>query len=181
MKHKTEDYYEIAKLVDKGWGHKRIAQLYGVARTLMNNLVRRYKIHGVEGIINNGKKRHFTPSFKLEVIDRYYNGESISSLSVDCNINYAVITSWIKKYEQLGYNGLESKRGKSGKTRMGRPRKNNQENNNNNTATLTDDERKELNELRKRNKRLEMEIEATKKLNALVQERIERQTQKKRK
>ena len=48
-------------------------------------------------------------------------------------------------------------------------------------ATLTDAEREELNELRKRTQRLEMEIEATKKLNALVQARIERETQKKRK
>ena len=48
-------------------------------------------------------------------------------------------------------------------------------------APLTDAEREELNELRKRTRRLEMEIEATKKLNALVQARIERETQKKRK
>ena len=45
----------------------------------------------------------------------------------------------------------------------------------------TKGEREELNELRKRTRRLEMEIEATKKLNALVQARIERETQKKRK
>ena len=37
----------------------------------------------------------------------------------------------------------------------------------------------ELNELRKRTRRLEMELEATKKLQALVQERIKRQTPKK--
>ena len=64
---------------------------------------------------------------------------------------------------------------------MGRPRKNDQNNSNNKMAPLTDAEREELNELRKRTKRLEMEIEATKKLNALVQTRIERETQKKRK
>jgi hypothetical protein len=46
-------------------------------------------------------------------------------------------------------------------------------------APLTDPEREELNELRKRTRRLEMELEATKKLQALVQERIKRQTPKK--
>ena len=48
-----------------------------------------------------------------------------------------------------------------------------------NPEPLTDSERDELNELRKRNKQLEMELELTKKLAALVQERIERETGKK--
>ena len=46
-------------------------------------------------------------------------------------------------------------------------------------APLTDAEREELNELRKRTKRLEMEIEATKKLNALVLEREKSEQKKK--
>ena len=61
---------------------------------------------------------------------------------------------------------------------MGRPKKN-EAKPSTKQAPLTDPEREELNELRKRTKRLEMELELTKKLQALVQERIKRQTPKK--
>lgn len=89
-----------------------------------------------------------------------------------------VIFSWIKKYEQLGYNGLIDKRGSPGMSKRGRPKKN-EVKETVASVPLTDLEREELNELRKRNRRLEMELEATKKLQALVQERINRQTRKK--
>ena len=108
-------------------------------------------------------------------------GESITFLAIECNVTLSVIQTWIKKYEQLGYNGLMDNRGRPGVTKMGRPRKNEQNKNSKKMAPLTDAEREELNELRRRTQRLEMEIEATKKLNALVQARIERETQKKRK
>ena len=62
--------------------------------------------------------------------------------------------------------------------KKGRPRKN-EVKEDKIMAPLTDLERKELNKLRERNRRLEMELKATKKLRALVQERINRQTKKK--
>ena len=181
MKLKNENFYEIANLVDKGLSYIKIAQLYNVGKTNIHNIVRRYQMHGIDALTCKGKWRNFTEQFKLEIINRHYRGESISSLAIECNVNHSVIQSWIKKYEQLGYNGLKDNRGRPGVAKMGRPRKNDQNNSNNKMAPLTDAEREELNELRKRTKRLEMEIEATKKLNALVQTRIERETQKKRK
>ena len=181
MKLKEKDFYEIANLVDKGYSDVRIAQLYNIGKTNVNNFARRYKMHGIDAITCKGKWRNFTETFKLEIINRHYKGESVSSLAVECNVITSIVISWIKKYEQLGYNGLKDNRGRPGVAKMGRPRKNDQNNSNNKMAPLTDAEREELNELRKRTKRLEMEIEATKKLNALVQARIERETQKKRK
>lgn len=181
MKLKEEDFYEIANLVDQGMSYIKIAQLYNVGKTNIYNLVRRYKKHGIEAITCKGNWRNFSESFKLEIINRHYMGESITFLAIECNVTLSVIQTWIKKYEQLGYNGLKDNRGRPGVTKMGRPRKNSQNNNNKKMAPLTDAEREELNELRKRTQRLEMEIEATKKLNALVQARIERETQKKRK
>ena len=108
----------------------------------------------------------------------HYEGRSINSLAIEINVSDSVIRTWIKKYEQLGYNGLIDNRGRPGVTKVGRPRKNEIRIATQQTP-LTDPEREELNELRKRNRRLEMELEATKKLQALVQERIKRQTPKK--
>ena len=53
------------------------------------------------------------------------------------------------------------------------PKKNNQ------STPLLDYERNELNKLREENQELKMENEILKKLNALVQERIKRETPKK--
>ena len=178
MKLKEEDFYEIANLVDQGMSYTKIAQLYNVGKTNIYNLVRRYKKHGIEAITCKGNWRNFTESFKLEIINRHYMGESITFLAIECNVTLSVIQTWIKKYEQLGYNGLIDNRGRPGVAKMGRPKKN-QTKEIKQQAPLTDPEREELNELRKRNRRLEMELEATKKLQALVQERIMRQTPKK--
>ena len=114
----------------------------------------------------------------MEIINRYYAGESKNSLAAEINVSHSVIYSWVKKYEQFGYNCFEDKRGSPGMTRRGRPRKNESKGKDKITP-LTNSEREELNELRKRNRRLEMELEATKKLQALIQERINRQTKKK--
>jgi hypothetical protein len=66
---------------------------------------------------------------------------------------------------------------------MGRPRKNpkNEQPTSTNEAMvpLTDEERQELNELRKKTYQQQMEIDCLKKIQALVQQRQNRQTKKK--
>ena len=178
MKLKKEDYLKIAKLADEGKSYIEIASIFRIGKTNIHNLVRRYQMHGIEALTSKGNWRNFTPEFKEQIVKQHYSGRSISSLAIECNVSYTNVSSWIKKYEQLGYNGLTDNRGRPGVAKMGRPKKN-QTNLTKQQAPLTDSEREELNELRKRTKRLEMELELTKKLQALVQERIKRQTPKK--
>ena len=172
-----ENLIAITKYIDEGYGYRKIARIFNVSNRTASDLMRKYKLHGLDGIISREHKT-FEPEFKFEIIQRFYNGASISSLAIELNISHGVVDSWIKKYEQLGYNGLIDNRGRPGVAKMGKPKKN-QTNLIKQQAPLTDPEREELNELRKRNRRLEMELEATKKLQALVQERIKRETQKK--
>ena len=178
MKLKDKDIIEIAKMIDNGISMTQIAFKFSYSLSAMKRIVARYKKHGLDAILHSGTRNDFTQQFKLEIINRYYNGESKNSLAIEINVSYTVVSSWIQKYEQLGYNGLTDNRGRPGVAKMGRPKKN-QTKDTKQQASLTDLEREELNELRKRNRRLEMELEATKKLQALVQERIKRQTPKK--
>ena len=76
----------------------------------------------------------------------------------------------MKKYEELGYNGLE------GRPR-GRPKIMTKEEKKN--TPLTKNERDEFNELKKKLEYLEMENEVLKKLDALVKERLKQQKRKK--
>ena len=178
MRLTNEDLIEIVKMAEKSTPIIQIASHFKCVRSTIIAIVRKYKKHGVEGILHKRKPSTFSPEVKLEVIKRYNEGESMCSLAVELNTNHSVISSWIKKYEQFGYNGFINERGSPVMSERGRPKKG-EKKENNISAPLTYSEREELNMLRKRNKRLEMEIEATKKLHALVQERINRQTRKK--
>ena len=177
MRLKKEDLIEIANMVDNEVAIKKIALKFNYNETSMYRIIKRYKLHGIEGILHKADSNNFPIEFKIEIINRYYSGESKSSLATEINVNIGVIISWIKKYEQLGYNGLIDNRGRPGVSKVGRPRKSEQRSKI--QTELTNEEREELNMLRKKTKRLEMEIEATKKLKALVQARIERETPKK--
>ena len=181
MRLKDEDLKEIARLVDEGHGLGYIADKYAYSLGSMKELIRRYKKHGIDGILH-GNSKSFTTDEKLEVIKRHYAGESISSLAIDINVHSGVICSWISKYEKLGYNGLIDNRGRPGVSRMGRPRKNQTKDLasiNEAMAPVNDAEREELNRLRKENYQLKMENECLKKIQALVQQRQNRQTRKK--
>lgn len=178
MKLKKDDLIKIGKMIEENNSASKIAIYFGLNKSTVKSLIQRYRKHGIEGILHKEESYSFTQEYKLEIINRYYSGESQRSLAIELNVNHSVIQSWIKKYEQFGYNGLIDKRGSPGMTKRGRPRKN-ETRENDKITPLTNSEREELNELRKRNRRLEMELEATKKLQALIQERINRQTKKK--
>ena len=111
MKLKDEDIKEIARLIDEGWSYIKLACKFNMGKTNMNSLVRRYKMHGLEGILHAHSKS-FTIEEKIAIINRYYSGESKSFLAIEINGNFSLIHYWIKKYEQMGYNGLIDNRGK---------------------------------------------------------------------
>ena len=179
MKLRNEDLKEIARLVDEGYGYRAIAEMFNYSKGTMQALVARYKKHGLEAILH-GVSKAFSIEEKIAIINKYYAGESKNSLSIEINVNIGVICQWISKYEKFGYNGLIDNRGKPGVSKMGRPRKNQEKASTDKAmAPITDAEREELNRLRKENYQLQMENECLKKLQALVQERQNRQTRKK--
>ena len=183
MRLKDEDIKEIARLVDDGYSPGYIANQFNYSRSNMESIVLRYKKHGLNGILHKSNNEKFSAEEKKSIINRYYSGESKRSLAIEINVNYSVVHQWILKYEKLGYNGLIDNRGRPGVTKMGRPRKNpiiEQPTSTNETmAPLTDEERQELNELRKKTYQQQMEIDCLKKIQALVQQRQNRQTKKK--
>ena len=107
----------------------------------------------------------------MNICKRILNEETKRSLAIELGVNSGTIYAWFKKYKEMGYNGFIEKRGRPRKKEM--PKKKEK------LALLSDSEREEFNRLKERAKELEMELEITKKLNALVQERIKRETLKK--
>ena len=174
MKLTEEDKKRIIELRKQGLGYGTIAKRFKITHSTIRKILYAYELHGHEGIKHPFKNRKYSAEFKLKVINRAYQGESKSSLSVEYNLpGECTIISWIKKYEELGYNGLEGKQGRP----RGRPKIMTKKEKKN--TPLTNEEREELIRLRKEKEYLEMENEVLKKLDALVKERLKQQKKKK--
>lgn len=174
MKLTLEDKIKIIELREQGLGYGTIAKQFKVRDSTISNIWYAYELHGVEGIIHPAKNKKISAGLKIEIINRVLKGESKTRLAAEYKLSSGgTIVSWMKKYEELGYNGLVGK--------LGRPRgrSKNMTKEEKKKTPLTRDERKELNELKKKLEYLEMENEYLKKLDALVKERLEQQKKKK--
>ena len=94
----------------------------------------------------------------------------MSSVAAELCVNVGMIFSWVKKYNELGYNGLIEK--KKGRLPKMRPKENKND-------IPMDEKDKRIKELEERNAQLEMENDLLKKLRALVQQREQQQNKKK--
>lgn len=170
MKLYYKDKLKIIEMYEKGISQTIIAMQYNVNKNTIKYITRLYREHGIEFLEDKKKDPKYTAKFKFELVKRVINGESKSSVGAEYGINPGTIYAWCKKYNDLGYNGLKQDlRGGPGVSKTKK------------TATpskaITKDEK--IEELEKENKRLKMEIDLLKKLNALVQQRKEQQDKKK--
>lgn len=72
-----------------------------MGKSNMNSLIRRYKMHGLEGILHTHSKS-FTIEEKIAIINRYYSGESKNSLAIEINGSISLIQDWIKNMNNWG-------------------------------------------------------------------------------
>ena len=174
MRLTIEDKKRIIELKKQGIGHETIAKRFKVAKKRIQTIWYAYELHGLEGIKHPPKNKKYSAEFKLEVINRVFQGESKTRLAAEYNLPGAgTIVLWVKKYEELGYNGLEGKQGRP----RGRPNIMTKKEKKN--TPLTNEEREELIRLRKEKEYLEMENAYLKKLDALVKMRLKQQGKKK--
>lgn len=126
---------------------------------------RMYDKHGPNILKHSNENYKWTPDAKLVLINQYLTGKSMTSVAIDEGIDKGLLYSWIRKYEELGYNGLvESKKGRKCK------------NPDMNKKTivqrdLNETELEELIRLRAENEYIKAEIEVLKKSIALRKEK----------
>jgi transposase len=74
-----------------------------------------------------GKKKNFySVEFKINVIKRYNSGEEGGVKALSKKLGFrsnTMLRDWLKKYNEFGAAGLDSKRGKSLTPMRGRPKK----------------------------------------------------------
>ncbi len=73
------------------------------------------------------KKNFYSIEFKINVIERYNSGDEGGVKALSKKLGFRspnMLTQWLKKYNEFGIAGLESKRGKTPSPMRGRPKKN---------------------------------------------------------
>lgn len=174
MKLKLEDKLKIIDLYNEGLSTSQISKQFKVSDWIIENIKRQYREYGIESFKEKGKNKKYSPEIKMKIVNRVLNGESKSGIAAELCVNKGMIHNWVKKYKELGYNGLTIK--------QGRPRKmkdKNKQTKKVNASKELDDKDKRIKELEERNAQLEMENDLLKKLRALVQQRNKQQDEKK--
>lgn len=141
---------------------------YGINQRNIDYLIRLIDAHGFD-VLRKNKNRYYSPQFKTEVIHRILiNNESMTSVAIELGLSSSgIISNWIRKYKENGYNVVEKKRGR--KT-MTKPKKTQREH-------LTAEEK--IKQLEEKLLYMEAENEYLKKLNVVVKQRVEREKKKK--
>ena len=120
--------------------------------------------HGFE-ILN--AKKHYNDYEKEQIINRVINGETIISVAIDEGIkSKSMLSHWVQKYKENGYNIVERKRGRSIMPKLIKRKQN---------ETLEEENER----LRQENLYLKAKLEYSKKLRAVVQTRKNQQQKKK--
>ena len=162
LKLEVVNYY-----LNNNYSFHQVARKFNIPSwTTARKWVRKYKEHGVQGLIKN-QKSGYSGEFKQNVIEYMHtNHLSCQETSYHFNLgNMDIVSKWERIYYEEGPQALYKERRGRNKNMSSKPKK-----------KLS----KEIEEdLIAENQRLRMENEYLKKLNALVQERIKRENKKK--
>ena len=135
--------------------------------TPIDNWIRKYKEHGVEGLIKQNKSS-YSGEFKQSVIE-YMHNNHLSATETAIHFRLGAVNrvlKWERIYYEEGPQGLYIERRGRNKNMSSKPKK----------KKISNENEEDLIE---EVQRLRMENEYLKKLNALVQERIKRENKKK--
>lgn len=156
----------INDMLDNHIGTDRTSKKYGISHENLRRWFKRYELYGIEGLLM--KKGSYDGKFKQNVVEYMHNNHlSCSETALRFGIPQdTTVGRWERIYYEEGPQALyEDRRGRI-KNMSSKPRK----------KKLSKEVKEDL---IAENQRLRMENEYLKKLNALVQERIKRESKKK--
>ena len=119
---------------------------------------------GPEALRHKNQNKNWTAEERYALVAQVIAGKSCKSVAFSAGINDGMLYQWVRKYKELGYNGLVN-------IKKGRPNKEPQMKKKVNPLPLTESEREELIRLRAEVEYMKAENEVIKKEIALREER----------
>ena len=164
-----EEKLKIVKENQEGYGQKYLSKKYEVSRDLIRSWIHSYEILGEEGLKKSKTHTSYSGEFKLSVLEyKQINGLSLLETAKHFKIKQpSTIANWQRQYKEKGFEGLCGQKGKPkklGDSNMAKDKIN----------KLTTSEKEELTKLRQENLYLRARLEYEKKLEALVQKRLQK-------
>lgn len=154
----------VLRVKNDGWSTRESARVLGVHHSAVTRWIQLYDVNGYDGLTNEGAS--YDGNFKIMVV-KYMHENDLSpneTAAKFCIKGSATVFKWNKIYIEEGPAGLLKKKSKGQIKRIM------------NNKDIQDKTKEDLVE---ENERLRMENEYLKKLQALVQERIDRENGKK--
>ena len=115
---------------------------------------------GTEALRRKSLHREWTGEQRYSLVAQVLGGKSILEVALSNGISQGQLHRWVRRYQDLGYNGLET-------MKKGRPIKESQMKKKSNLTPLNESEREELIRLRAETEYLRTELAVRKKLEAL--------------
>lgn len=164
-----EEKLKIVKENQEGYGREYLSKKHGISEHTIQNWIQSYEILGEEGLKKSMTNNPYSGEFKLSVLEyRQINGLSYQETAKHFKIKQpSTIAGWQRQYKEKGFDGLCAKKErprKAGDSNMTKDKENN----------LTPSEKEELIKLRQENLYLRARLEYEKKLEALVQKRLQK-------
>jgi len=119
---------------------------------------------GPEALRHKNQNKEWTSEERYKLVAQVIAGKSYKSVAFSSGINPGQLYNWVRKYKELGYNGLENRK-------KGRPCKESQMKKKSSPTPLTESEREELIRLRAEVEYMRAENEVIKKEIALRHEK----------
>jgi transposase len=166
-KHGAEFKLQIIKDNQQGNSIRFLSGKWNISTSLIRKWIDHHCSSGAKGLLPR-RSVYYTKEFKLNVVKAYKN----NALSLrDCCLQFNIpaqctVSSWARKYEQLGLDGLSEQKGRPKTMNKDKPAAKK-------TKPLT-----RLEELEKDNLYLRAEIDFLKKLDALTQKKQTQQRKK---
>lgn len=132
---------------------------------MIRNWVKIEDENGPDALRHKSQNKAWTPDERFELVSRVIKGESVCSVAASAGINNGQLSSWVHKYNALGYDGLNLKKGRNSKAPDMKKK------NINNPRKLDESEYEELVRLRAENAYIKAENEVIKKEIALREKR----------
>lgn len=164
-----EKKLKIVKENQEGYGYRYLSKKYGMSKYTIKNWIQSYRILGEEGLKKSVTHNSYSGEFKRSVLEyKQINGLSYQETAKHFRIKQpSTIAGWQRQYNEKNFEGLCGKKGRPKK--LGDPNMTKDKAN-----VLTSSEKEELIKLRKENLYLRARLEYEKKLEALVQKRLQK-------